>query len=340
MNKQVHHIVCATDDNYADYCSVMLFSLFENNNKSSFIVHILVEQLNEYYKKRIISSLKKFNQQIVFHEVDETKLEAVKFRKENPLTKAAYFRILLASVLHENIKKVLYLDCDILVLKPIDVLFDLNLTEYALAAVKDQEKMPKNEEHRFQLNMSYRQNYFNSGVMLINLEYWRKECAESKLLEFAQKTRTVYFHDQDALNYLFADKWFELPPQWNRFNQVVYDKNNFVTKDDKLRYLYDPAIIHYASNIKPWLNIKFVKYKKIYKQYYQKCFAVDLKEKKGKNTLNMYRILLEIDLLNFAYGTPLIVKIPLISFFNFVRILCAIVIGKKVSCISLYDYKV
>ena len=60
---------------------------------------------------------------ITIYSVDESKLEGVVFRKNRPLTKAAYYRVLLPEVLDVSIEKVLYLDCDIVVVGEVKELF-------------------------------------------------------------------------------------------------------------------------------------------------------------------------------------------------------------------------
>ncbi len=244
-----------TDDNYIQHAMAMLDSLYENNRDHSITVHVLQKNLSEQSKEFLNVLSKRYDNKVLFYDVDESKLEGVQFRKNRPLSMAAYYRLLLSSVLPKEIDRVLYLDCDMIVLKDVSEVFSIELDDYALAASLDH--FPYDHQHRLQLHMDVGERTFCSGVMLVNLKYWRLHNVEDGLLEYAKRHRkTVYLHDQDVLNYFFKKKWFLLPPKWNR---VACDVNTVKCNDykafDYYEYRYDPMIIHYADlGIKPWLN--------------------------------------------------------------------------------------
>lgn len=211
------HIACSTDDNYAALCGVMLYSLMENNKQNRLHLHILSNELSEENKNKFRRQSDRYGVCCSFHTVNETLLEDCKYRtKVHRLSKAAYYRILLASTL-ADVSKVIYLDCDMIVLKDLSAIYNLDIAEYGVSAVIDYD-MTKDADHFSQLNMSVEEPYFNSGFMLINLDYWRANDSEKELLKFATMPRHVYFHDQDALNYVFKHKWLRIEPKWNRYN--------------------------------------------------------------------------------------------------------------------------
>lgn len=248
-------ITINTDDNYIQHAMAMLSSLYENNKGHSITVHVLQRALSSQSKQYIESLSERYNNKVVFYTVDESKLQGVQFRKNRPLSMAAYYRLLLGSVLPMDVDKVLYLDCDMIVLRDVSEVFSLELDDYALAASLDQ--FPYDQQHRLQLHMEVGERTFCSGVMLVNLKYWRDHNAEQGLLEYAKRHREkVYLHDQDVLNYYFKKKWFLLPPKWNR---IACDVNTVKCADykpfDYYEYRYSPMLIHYADlGIKPWFN--------------------------------------------------------------------------------------
>jgi lipopolysaccharide biosynthesis glycosyltransferase len=87
-----------------------------------------------------------------------------------------------------------------------------DISKYALAAVKD---VPIEYEYRIQVSQPYNSGYFNSDVMLLNLEYWRKNDAEVQLLQYMAEN---IYYDQDTLNAVFRDQWFALHPRWNKYH--------------------------------------------------------------------------------------------------------------------------
>ena len=250
----IYHVTCNTDDNYLQHCCAMLCSLFENNKEMTFHVHLLTHSLAADGKSFLNSLCQRYGYKINVYDVDEMKLEGVKFRKNRPLTKAAYYRILLPEILAEDIERVLYLDCDIMVLGSVKELYEIDLSEYALAACQD--ACPYTDLHRRQLGLDMKDRAFCSGLMMINLKYWRKKNSEEKLLEYSKRDRdVVYLHDQDSLNYVFKNQWYVLPYKWGvaPLSIAIIDK---VQKSfDIEEYVFNPKIIHYASPMKPWFDV-------------------------------------------------------------------------------------
>ncbi|WP_455667557.1 glycosyltransferase family 8 protein [Phocaeicola sp.] len=246
----MYNVTCNTDDNYAQHCMAMLCSLFENNKEETIAVHVLCNTLSDVYRTSLKKLADAYSQSIKFYSVDEMPLENVQFRSKRPLTKAAYYRLLLSSIL-VGIDKVLYLDCDMIILGKIRDLFELELDNYALAAVLD--SMPYSEKHQRQLNLPINASCFCSGIMLINLEYWRKHDVESQLLDFARRKRNpIYLHDQDVLNYVLHNQWFMLSPKWNH-NPSGISYSICFKPYHNADMIYTPSVIHYCSNVfKPW----------------------------------------------------------------------------------------
>jgi len=281
------NICCCTDDNYAQHCGVMLCSLFENNKFNKFTIHVLINILSEENTARLKNISNKYNAEIRFHKVDSSILKGCQYRKKRPLTEAAYYRVLLSSILPEDIDVVLYLDCDIVVIGNIGELFELEIKNYPLAAV--QEPVEITEEHRRQLSLPYGESYFNSGVLLINLKYWRGNKCESALLEFSKRKRHVYCHDQDALNYVFKQKWYRLPPKWNKSNTATLELIDFYHILDKYEYIKDARIIHYIDEPKPWYKIYGTRYRRLYEKYLKISEWEPRTTIKRKNTLWLYK---------------------------------------------------
>ncbi|WP_051617391.1 glycosyltransferase family 8 protein [Prevotella sp. HUN102] len=250
-------ITCSTDDNYAQHCAAMICSVYDNNKEHEIFVHLLHgDSLKEESKSVFTQLADNYHQHIQFYKIDDTSLANVNRRTNSPVTIATYYRLMLPSLLDEQIKRVLYLDCDVIVLKDIKPLFTINLDGYGVAAVED--CSPYNDEHRTLMSLPLGKQAFCAGVMLINLDYWRKNNCQEKLLEFSNiKQERVYLEDQDALNYVFRDSWYKLPYKYGHtiFALAVLDREQ---KDfDFEENAYNPAIIHYSAHIKPWLDVKF-----------------------------------------------------------------------------------
>lgn len=248
-------IVINTDNQYVQHTMAMLCSLYENNKKHNIVVHVLQKSLSAKSREYLTELSGKYDNIIIFYDVDESKLQGVQFRKKRPLSMAAYYRLLLSSVLPDNIDKVLYLDCDIIIVRDIEEIFNIEIDDYALAASID--TFPYCQQHRLQLHMEADERTFCSGIMLVNLKYWREHNVEPDLLEYAKRHReVVYLHDQDVLNYKFKKHWFLLPPKWNRgANTIKPIPDNYCKDYDIKDYIYNPMLYHFASiDVKPWLD--------------------------------------------------------------------------------------
>jgi lipopolysaccharide biosynthesis glycosyltransferase len=157
----------------------------------------------------------------------------------------AYCRILLPQLL--NLPRLLYLDCDILVFRDLSELFDLKLSPgKVLAAVPDSETLSLAEDSvavAKAMNLPAESAYFNSGLMLMNLDELRKQNFTDRSLEFFKNWRGHYrFWDQSALNFLLHGQIDELPEHWNRASWR-FDEQDGNDLD---------CVLHYTRSA-PWL---------------------------------------------------------------------------------------
>ncbi len=183
-------------------------------------------------------------------------------KRSNRTNYSNFFRIKLASVLPE-IDKCLYLDVDMLVVGDLRELFVLDLGENIAGVVLDcsnpyrQKSLKARDSTRADFVFPFREEYFNSGFMLINLPKWRKLDIQSKALEFVRSFITNM--DQDILNAVIGNQTLKLPPKWNFFiNHLTADrlgrKDNFCA-DESQNCLYGYTSKDYQESLK---NIKIV----------------------------------------------------------------------------------
>ena len=252
------NIVCATDENYAPYCGVMITSVFENNKNRDVNVYIIIDKtlsVNAISKFKKLEE--KYNQCIVFCEVDKSFLESfpIKGNGVGQLSIASYYRIYAADLLPKTVDKVLYLDCDIIVNKEIGELFDMEWKDVAVGVVDDM--CIEWQEYYDRLQYDRVLGYFNSGVVLMNLEYWRKHNISTQCIEYlVHNYKIIENNDQDVLNVVLRKQKKSLHITYN-YQTLFLDPYCFDTflkkmKDDVL-IEKNPKIIHYASRMKPWM---------------------------------------------------------------------------------------
>ncbi|MCE8002204.1 glycosyltransferase family 8 protein [Billgrantia ethanolica] len=163
---------------------------------------------------------------------------------------------LLPLFMHEHFdrecSRVIYLDCDMAVLADLAPLWEVPLGEHVIAAVRDIAGDP--DEHSGIETAAY----FNSGLLVVDLERWREHDVAGRAWEYLQRQgERLRYPDQDALNHVLAGLWYELEPRWN-LQSATYAALNVEPKHltcllpalaDALR---EPGIIHYTGNVKPW----------------------------------------------------------------------------------------
>jgi lipopolysaccharide biosynthesis glycosyltransferase len=157
-----------------------------------------------------------------------------------------YCRILLPHLL--GVRRLIYLDCDVLVFRDLSELFDLELPPgKILAAVPDSETLTLSDDARAvaeAMKLAPESAYFNCGVMLMNLDALRKQNFFERAIEFLNNRRANYrFHDQSAINFLLHGHIAELPEYWNRASWR-FDQQ----EDNSL-----DCVLHYTSSA-PWLG--------------------------------------------------------------------------------------
>lgn len=251
-----YHLTCSTDNNYLQYCEVMLCSVFENNKDLHFHVHLLHSELTQDSMTILKEFCSRYQHQISFYKIDDEMLKDVNRRENSPVSIATYYRVLLPDLLDKSIDKIFYLDCDVIVLGDIKPLYDMNYDGYGVAAIYD--ASPYDSTHRELMGLDLTGRAFCAGVMMINLDFWRKHNSKEALLEYSNtKQEKVYLEDQDALNYVFRNHWFQLPYKWAKtpLSIGIVDPN---MKDfDQYEYAFEPRIIHYAGSLKPWCDVWF-----------------------------------------------------------------------------------
>ena len=253
------YILCATDDNYAPYCGIMLVSLLENN-PGPFHVYIAHDgSISNKNRRRLDKLAKRHGVEIILKEVDAEPLDRFPLNKRlgrdghSWVTLPTYYRLLAAEILPPEAHSVLYLDCDIIFNGNISSLWEIDLSGKALAGCPD-DSSPGNCKR---LNYSSEFGYINAGVSLYNLAYWRENDAFGQFSAYAEKHREeLLMMDQDIINGVLWDKKLILPERFN-FLVSFLDRtcwNNYSEeyKEHLRTEATNSVIIHYDTGVKPW----------------------------------------------------------------------------------------
>lgn len=248
-------ILFSTDDAYIKYLMVTLHSLFKNHTSDTTLtIHILDGGVSEENKKRVLS-LSSSRHLISFIQIDTDKYQNLP--ETDHLSKATWYRILIPEVL-PSLRKILYLDIDILVLKDIVDLYNQDISEYIVGAVKE----PCEEKLFHALNEKGKNNtYFNAGVLLINLEAWRRNNLTKKCFSFiashSDNFKKIFTClDQDVLNAVLDVESIKF----------ISGKYNFMLTNTNL-VPRDTSILHFVAQTKPWSNATYLPKRNLWLTY-------------------------------------------------------------------------
>ena len=242
------NICMAFDDNYAKYGAVTIASVLKNADKDDELCfYILDGGINQCNKEKINDLKKIKNFEITYLIINENLFSDYKEIKTHKyISIVTYYRLKLGQLL--NIDKVIYLDCDMVVNSSLSPLYSINMNNIPIAGVKD-----------LDFNTSNFSTYINAGMMVINLDYIRKNNIENDYLKYTQNNKNnITCGDQEIINAVLNGQIKLLSDTWNV--QVA----NFFTRSSKNK---NPKIIHYIGSSKPWMNFSWAWHKEFYYKY-------------------------------------------------------------------------
>ena len=189
-----------------------------------------------------------------------------------------FARLFVASDLPGDLERVLYLNCDIIFCQSVSLLWNLDMNGKTIAALND----AFSRQYRANINLEPEDVMFNSGVMLIDLNRWKRQKVEERLLKFiAMKQGRIQQGDQGALNAVLSHDVYCFNP---RFNSVtifydftyhelyVYRKpaGKYYTEAEIKEATEHPVIIHFTTSFLsrcPWVKDCHHRYCELWRSY-------------------------------------------------------------------------
>ena len=250
-------IAACSDRNFVMPTGVMMQSVCVNNPDVDIVFHIIVDgDVTDDDKCDLEDVTAPYSgKSVVFYRASEF-IKNIDFPalENSPLTEATYYRLWLAEMLPIEVEKVLYLDGDVIVRHSLLLLWNTDIEGYAVAAVPD--SLEGRAEFYRRLNYSPSLGYFNAGVLLVNLKYWRGCHVQTDFMRFIQEfCDIIKFCDQDVLNCLFKESKVILPLTYNLTSAFLWKEPEFNTGkyvEELASTLIDPVVVHFASPEKPW----------------------------------------------------------------------------------------
>ena len=246
---------------------VVVTSVGINVTSDDVMMYLLHNGLKRSTVKRLQKIADRYNVGLKFLEID------LEILKDCPVDEKIHYgnimmyaRLLLPSKL-PNLDKVIYLDCDLVVCKDLKSLWETDVNDVAVTMAPDLLYQDKATLSRLGIN----NNYLNSGVIVMNLDYWRKHDVMKRLLAYiSDKGNELIYNDQDSLNAILHDERRQLPVKYNVTPHYFLKNPDNYPKEmhEEIRDArINPIIFHFLGKIKPWSLGCYLPGKELFMKY-------------------------------------------------------------------------
>lgn len=263
------NILITLDENYFPRLRVLLTSLKMNDPGEHFDIYLLYSGLSE----RMLRAVERWCRaaSYEFHPIrmDGDLFENAPVSSRYPTE--MYYRLLASRLLPQELNRIIYLDPDILVINPLRPLWETNMSGWLFGAAAHTGKTElANDVNRLRLGVEH--DYYNSGVLLMDLELGREEIIPEEIFRYVEEHRMeLLLPDQDLLNAMFGERIFPLDDAvWN-YDARNY--NNYVMRSSgkyNVKWVMEnTAILHFCGKAKPWKPGYIYRFGVLYQHYEQ-----------------------------------------------------------------------
>jgi lipopolysaccharide biosynthesis glycosyltransferase len=246
---------CGSSVEYVPHAAAMLHSMLEQSGGLEVEAHYLHgPEMPPEHMRALGNMVTRNGGVLVTHELSRDRIAGLPEMEFIPAT--MWYRIYLPELL-PDVDKILYLDADTIAVDSLAELWATELNDHYVAGVTNVFE-PWNRGYPQALGLPDQESYFNSGVLLMNLELMRRTDTTAALRGYALTApkNLIAWGDQDALNVVLHDKRLRLHPRWNFMNAVAaFPEAEELFGSDAVREAKDnPAIRHFEgpSANKPW----------------------------------------------------------------------------------------
>ena len=287
-NKYINFVLCG-DKNFIVPITVVITSILTNINKSRITrFFLLTTDFSDNEINTILKLKKKYNFELINIDMNNykdffDKMDISTFKNQY-ISLATYYRLLMFKILPEDVDKCFHIDSDMIIDTDLSTVYD-NLTEDKLAAVVVE---PLAMQHRksilshcyeiedfknFQKD-ALKYPYFNTGLFLVNIKLAKELNIFEKMFDFLNRHPNPPYADQDTLNAIIGQKYSNLinylEPSYNVFCDIDYEQpfsDAFYSEKIIKASFKNPKVYHYAGANKPWINTKVANYYDIWWKY-------------------------------------------------------------------------
>lgn len=274
------NIVLASNDNYVIAVYMALFTLIENSSATNNYDIVILESDITDENKEMISSLAKDKDNISIRFYSTKKLfEETPLWHYNYWTIDTYARLWIGEIF-EGYEKVVYIDCDVIILADIAELYNIDMTGYIMAGRRNHNILVNykiDKELKYYLDNIYKvapNEIVNAGVLVLNVPLLKEAKPVEKCIELLDKYKRLFMQDEEVLNQVAKGKIKYFESGWN-FNNII--SPDFIFDYEFLEYVkeyvqgfFEMKLIHYSTKIKPWDEPQLY-YAELWWEWAKKC---------------------------------------------------------------------
>ncbi len=275
------NVVYSSSDLYSELAAISIVSLLENSRDAeSITVYIIDKGISEKNKQSITEMIHSYNRDVVYLEnLDVEKITNTKINVGRWHI-STFSRLFLLHVLPETVKKVIYIDCDMIICRSLKPLWDMDMEGSWCMSADD----CRGKKYRDNIGIPEDSIYTNNGLMVIDLEAWKENDVETKFIEFINRYNgDITYMDQGVLNGVFQPlkKVKLLPIEYNA-QTACYDLGyeglqacrNPVwaySKEEFNKGIEEPVVVHFTtcfmSGSRPWMKKNSHPYREEFLRY-------------------------------------------------------------------------
>jgi lipopolysaccharide biosynthesis glycosyltransferase len=261
VSNKIIHIAIAFDKNYLSQFYALCSSLAYNNRTNKLHLHVIATDVDQRNLNFVESFLLKFSINITFYRPDLSTIHSLVLTHN--WTAAVYYRLLFPQIVPKHVVRLLYLDCDTLVLHDVSSLYNEDIGQFPVAAVYD--NYVKSQPL---LGIREDGDYFNSGVLLIDVHRWNEQQISKKatqyLLDFPER---IQFVDQCALNAVLINNWKHFPYNYN----CLYTYLPASASWNALRNFGEDVVVLHFTLQRPWNFLCTNRFRVLYFHYLKRA---------------------------------------------------------------------
>ena len=270
------NIVYSSDDKFIRHIYVSIASLLETNAQNDLHIYIIDNEISRDNKEVLKKLAEGYGKYIEFLPFDKIRNE-IEGAALWGNSLSAYGRLFVGRYLDAD--KALYLDGDSVIVDDLSTLYDIDLSDWALAAVQD----TAGPTYRMGVGLSYDEKYINTGMILINLKKWREDNLEKKFIDFIKKYNgQVPCCDQGTINGVCRGKILIIAPKYNLMTPMLtfksdeikrfFEISEYYTDNELIDAREHSVFIHYVGGfyIQPWFINGDHPKSEIYRKYMEK----------------------------------------------------------------------